>query len=157
MSEITELYIKGLIGPRPADSHKGNNGRVLIIAGSTGMAGAAVMAARAALRSGAGLVTVSIPKYLFPILQTAVPEAMCIDREEIMTRSLGHFDAVAIGPGLGKGKEQYQMVEHLLLSYSGPVIIDADGKIITEIDGVLPKKDYLDIIQKAVTGNLDKK
>ena len=127
MSEITELYIKGLIGPRPADSHKGNNGRVLIIAGSTGMAGAAVMAARAALRSGAGLVTVSIPKYLFPILQTAVPEAMCIDREEIMTRSLGRFDAVAIGPGLGKGKEQYQMVEHLLLSYSGPVIIDADG------------------------------
>ena len=127
MKETTETYIKNLIGPRPRDSHKGNNGRVLIIAGSEGMAGAAVMAAKAALKSGAGLVTVSISRQLFPILQTAVPEAMCMGREGILTEDLSRYDAVAVGPGIGRGESQYRMVEHLLQDYGGPLIIDADG------------------------------
>ncbi|MBQ6401680.1 MAG: NAD(P)H-hydrate dehydratase [Firmicutes bacterium] len=123
---ITEAEIKDMITPRPADIHKGRCGRVLLICGSRGMAGAAVLCARAALRSGAGLVTVALPEELFPILQTAVPEAMCMERAAALTDP-DRFDAIAIGPGLGEGEEQYRMIEHLLLGYHGPLVIDADG------------------------------
>ena len=80
--QITTDYVRSIIADRPADMHKGQAGRILFIAGSKGMAGAAVLAARGALYSGAGLVKVSIPDELFHILQCSVTEAMCIDREE---------------------------------------------------------------------------
>ena len=129
MIETTQNYIREMIGPRPADAHKGTCGRVLLVCGSAGMAGAAVMSARAALRSGAGLVTICLPEDLFPIAQTAVPEAMCIGREEILSESfdLGQFDCIAVGPGLRVGKDQYHLIEHLLVSFRGPLVIDADG------------------------------
>lgn len=123
----SEDYVREMLPPRAADIHKGACGRVLLIAGSPGMAGAAVLCARAALRSGAGLVTVCVPRELFPILQTAVPEAMCMDREELPAADLKSFDAVAAGPGLGVSGPAYDLVENVLLSYRGPVVVDADG------------------------------
>ena len=105
MKQITTDHVQNIITARPADMHKGQAGRVLIIAGSRGMAGAAVLAARGALYSGAGLVKVSVPDELFSILQISVPEAMCIDREEAAKADLGVYDAVCAGPDATEGNK----------------------------------------------------
>lgn len=125
---ITEGYVKTMIRERPAEIHKGQCGRVLVIAGSRGMAGAAVLTAGAALRSGAGLVQVAVPDELFPILQTAVPQATCMSVSgELPYRALGIYDSIAIGPGLGVDEEKYSLIKHVLRDYNGPVVLDADG------------------------------
>lgn len=127
--ETSENYIREMITPRQQNAHKGNCGRVLLVCGSVGMAGAAIMSAKAALKSGAGLVTICAPGDLFPILQTAVPEAMCIERDSIIYDNIdiNQFDCIGAGPGLRVGREQYQLIEHLLVSYRGPLVLDADG------------------------------
>ena len=127
MKQITTDYVQNIIIPRPADMHKGQAGRVLIIAGSKGMAGAAVLAARGTLYSGAGLVKVSVPDELFTILQISVPEAMCIDREEAASADLNVYDAICIGPGIGTEEEAMSLLYRVLNDYSGPLVIDADG------------------------------
>ena len=125
--DTTEGYVRELITPRPADTHKGRCGRVLIVAGSRGMAGAALLCGRAALLSGAGLVTFAAPRELFPILQTGAPEAMCMDRDELWYADLNGFDAIAVGPGMGNTEETYRWVEHILMGSRVPVVVDADG------------------------------
>ena len=127
MKQITTDFVQNIITPRPADMHKGQAGRVLIIAGSRGMAGAAVLAARGTLYSGAGLVKVSVPDELFTILQISVPEAMCIDREEAAKADLNVYDAICIGPGIGTEEEAMSLLYRVLNDYSGPLVIDADG------------------------------
>ena len=127
MKQITTDYVQNIITPRPADLHKGQAGRVLIIAGSRGMAGAAVLASRGALYSGAGLVKVSVPDELFNILQISVPEAMCIDREEAAKADLSVYDAICIGPGIGTGEDAMSLLYRVMSDYSGPMVIDADG------------------------------
>ena len=127
---ITLEYVNTLIRERPREIHKGQCGRVLIAAGSVGMAEAAVLAARGALRSGAGLVRVAVPGELFYILQTAVPQATCMDRrisDGFSRRSLEIYGAVAIGPGMGADEENYLLIEKILNNYDGTVVIDADG------------------------------
>jgi len=76
-SIITEKTVQNIIGRRKREIHKGDCGRILIAAGSPGMAGAAILAARSALRAGSGLVRTAIPAELFPIVQVGVPEATC--------------------------------------------------------------------------------
>ncbi len=125
--QITTDYVRSIITDRPADMHKGQAGRLLFIAGSKGMAGAAVLAARGALYSGAGLVKVSIPDELFHILQCSVTEAMCIDREEAAKADLSVYDAICMGPGLGTGEDAMSLIHRVLTDYSGPLVIDADG------------------------------
>lgn len=127
MKQITTEFVQNVITERPADMHKGQAGRVLIIAGSRGMAGAAVLAARGALYSGAGLVKVSVPDELFPILQTTVPEAMCIDRQETAKADLSVYDAICMGPGLGVSEESMALIYRVVHDYAGPLVIDADG------------------------------
>ena len=127
MKQITTDFVQNIITTRPADMHKGQAGRVLIIAGSRGMAGAAVLAARGTLYSGAGLVKVSVPDELFTILQISVPEAMCIDREEAAKADLNVYDAICIGPGIGTEEEAMSLLYRVLNDYSGPLVIDADG------------------------------
>ena len=125
---ITLEYVNTVIKERPRDIHKGQCGRVLIAAGSTGMAGAAVLAARGALKSGAGLVTAAVPGDLFVILQTAVPQATCMDIFGILSsRSLDIYGAIAAGPGMGVDENNYDFIRGILRDYSGPVILDADG------------------------------
>lgn len=116
----------------PDDMHKGQAGKTLIVAGSPGMAGAAVLSARAALRSGAGIVKVGICSEILNVIQISVPEAMCVDRDRktagiLPTMNPEEFDSIAIGPGIGAGKEQCQMTVRLLSDFEGPMIIDADG------------------------------
>ena len=123
---ITEAYVNTFIKKRDRDIHKGNCGRVLVYAGSKGMAGAAVLCARAALRTGAGLVRVSVPEELFPILQVGVPEATCITRERLF-EDLMQYSAIAIGPGLGDEIENGKLIKKILYTTDKPVVIDADG------------------------------
>ncbi|HUX83705.1 MAG TPA: NAD(P)H-hydrate dehydratase [Chitinophagaceae bacterium] len=133
----TPFYLTGpedisrLLAPRPLFSHKGNFGHVLLLCGSYGKMGAAVLAARACLRSGAGLVTCMVPEKGYAVIQTAVPEAMCITyvpgQENFLSpEELEKYTAIGIGPGLGESPEAARLV-HLVLENSRPLVIDADG------------------------------
>ncbi len=125
---ITLEYVNTVIKERPEDIHKGQCGRVVIVAGSVGMAGAAILSARGALKSGAGLVKITAPTEIFTILQTAVPQATCADVSKGLTQGLlDGCNAVAIGPGLGVDESKYLLIEEILREYNGPVVLDADG------------------------------
>jgi len=123
---ITSEYVKTVIKERKRELHKGEAGRILLIAGSVGMAGAAVLCSRGALRAGAGLVTAAIPKELFEILQISVPEVICMPRT-LSKLDLSRYDAIAIGPGLGDDAENEGIVEAVLAEYRKTVVLDADG------------------------------
>ena len=123
---ITLEYVNTVIKERPRDIHKGDCGKVLLIAGSEGMAGAAILCARGALRAGAGLVRISAPKELFPILQTGTPEATCVPRE-ISLPEIEACDAVAIGPGLGDDEQSIGLIRMILNNYEKTIVLDADG------------------------------
>ena len=133
---------------RVAESHKGDYGHALLIAGSYGKMGAAVLAARAALRMGAGLLTVHVPRRGVEVMQIALPEAMVsIDEEEthwthhFSDAELARYDAVAIGPGLGTDTESIAALEALLKALHPsptPVVIDADGLNMLARGGLLP-------------------
>ena len=126
---------------REASGHKGTYGHVLVIAGSRGKTGAAAMAGIAALRSGAGLVTVATPESCLPIVSSFYPELMTeplpeTDAQTISMRSFdyGRFDSllagktvVAVGPGLSTHPETQEFVHALIRDCSLPVILDADG------------------------------
>ena len=133
--------------PREPDSHKGSFGHLLIIAGSPGKTGAAVLAAQAALKAGAGLVSVAIPNSLNPILENKLTEAMSIP---LPSNDGYHFDlsslaaikdnlsgktAVLIGPGIGTKPETAKMLQKLLPELNVPVILDADAlNILSDTD-----------------------
>lgn len=112
-------------------AHKGSMGHALIIAGSYGMAGAAILATRACLRSGVGKATVHTPKRNYAIMQTAVPEAvMQMDHEEsYFSESVDadEFDAIGIGPGIGQSENTGIALIGQIRRTQCPVVIDADG------------------------------
>jgi len=125
--------------PRNPDTHKGDYGHLLVIAGSVGKTGAAAMACQAALRMGAGLVTLGIPKSLNGIMEMKLTEVMTEPLPETpkQTLSLRAFStivrlcenkkAVIIGPGLGTFKETQSLVLKLIKALDVPIILDADG------------------------------
>lgn len=123
---ISEKTVKNIIGRRKKEIHKGDCGRILIAAGSEGMVGAAILAARSALRAGSGLVRTAIPRQMFPIVQVGVPEATCIERR-LPIKNLADYDAVCVGPGLGEEESSIMLVKELLKKCEKPLIIDADG------------------------------
>lgn len=112
-------------------AHKGNFGRALLIAGSQGMAGASVLAAKACLRSGVGLLTVHVPFCNNFIVQTSVPEAMTeIDFSETCfsgATDTDDYQAVGIGPGLGKSPETENALIDQIESCQVPMVVDADA------------------------------
>ena len=125
-SIITIKNVKNIIERRNREIHKGSCGRILIAAGSVGMAGAAVLAARGALRSGTGLVQLHVPAEIFPIVQTGVLEATCLT-DSLDNIDLSRYNAAAAGPGLGDSRESVEKVRILLDSFDGPLVLDADG------------------------------
>ncbi len=141
---LTADRIRKLLHFRKKFSHKGTFGHGLLMAGSYGMMGAAVLAARAAKHSGIGLVTAHIPKLGYHIMQTAVPEALTsidISEEEITQYpSLERYSAVAVGPGTGNKPGTKKAIEKLLKDYQGPVVLDADALNIISGDKDLLKK-----------------
>ena len=126
---------------RRADSNKGTYGHALIVAGSLGKSGAAVMAGRSALRSGAGLVTVATPLDVLPIVAAGMPELMTAPllSTETGSASMANFDydrfagivhgkrVVAIGPGLTTDVQASQFIRTAVMGTELPVILDADG------------------------------
>lgn len=113
---------------RERDSHKGTYGHVLLIGGSKGYTGAIAMAARAALRSGAGLVSVLTPEEVYPITaQAAGPEIMVHPFNGTDLPGLSPFDAVLAGPGLGRTEKSRELIEQLLGTVQVPLVLDADA------------------------------
>jgi NAD(P)H-hydrate epimerase len=120
-----------ILKQRSTFGHKGNFGHALLVAGSLGKIGAAVLAARSSMRSGLGLLTVHVPRCGYSILQTAVPEAMVsVDDHEHYLTGLGSLDGyttLAIGPGLGRAQKTAAALGTILQDFGKPVVIDADG------------------------------
>ncbi len=127
---LTKKSVKEKIRQRKKFDHKGTYGHALLIAGSFGKMGACMLAARACLRAGAGLLTVHVPSEGYQIIQTAVPEAMAsIDQhKEYFTDELkiDQFTSIGVGPGLGQSHETIKAFS-TLLGYGKPLVIDADG------------------------------
>lgn len=126
---------------RKPDSHKGEFGHVLIVAGSRGMSGAAVLAAKAALRAGAGLVTAAVPQSVQPVVAAMLPEALTLGLAETNTGSVfpdaafqlkvvheeRKFTVLAIGPGLGTHADTARAVLTILQTIKIPSVVDADA------------------------------
>jgi NAD(P)H-hydrate epimerase len=134
---LTPEQLRDAVEPRAADSHKGDFGRVTIVAGSVGKTGAAQLAGMAALRSGAGLVTIATPSGCLPIVAAMAPELMTeplgaagaatvsgADVERVL--DLTH-DVVACGPGLGRTPSVREFVHLLVERGTGPLVLDADA------------------------------
>lgn len=132
--------IRSLIPERRRYSHKGTYGHVLIIAGSRGKTGACLMAARACLRSGAGLVTIGVPETLVSVFQSRVTDEMCLglpDRgdgslskdalKEIIDFTEKKAQVLAIGPGIGVTEDTREIIKGLLGKIKIPVVLDADA------------------------------
>ncbi|WP_110955939.1 NAD(P)H-hydrate dehydratase [Anaerosinus massiliensis] len=136
---INTNMVKSLLVKRHDDCHKGTCGKVLLVAGSVGMTGAAVLAANAALRSGAGLVTLAIAKSLQPIVAAKLTEVMTYPLSEERAGVIGAeavqelialaqgYDVIAIGPGLGRDPATLDMVYQLVTKIDKQVILDADA------------------------------
>lgn len=128
---VTRNDIAPLFRPRTKFSHKGNYGHALLVAGSYGKMGAAVLAAKACLRAGAGLVTVHIPRCGYTVMQSAVPEAMVhADEEEnefSVIKDISMYSAVGIGPGIGTAKSTQSGLKLLIQQAGVPLVIDADA------------------------------
>ena len=134
---VTPRSLRTHVKPRAPDSHKGTYGRVLVVAGSPGKTGAAHLCAMAALRSGAGLVTVATPKSCLPIIAAMGAEYMTEPIAEHADGSLAAgaadrilemgADVIAIGPGLGQAASTKSIVQALVERARVPLVVDADG------------------------------
>lgn len=128
---VESHFLKDIIKERHTFDHKGTFGHALLIMGSYGKTGAAILAARACLRTGCGLVTIHAPKTAYPILQIAFPEAMVsVDQHEfIFTQhnNLSAYKAIGVGCGIGINKLTACGFRELLQQAKVPLLIDADG------------------------------
>jgi len=153
IAKITKAEISGLFPKRSLDSNKGDYGRVLIIAGSRGMAGAAVLAARAALKSGAGLVTLAIPESSQSVAASCLSAAITLPLPETKTgavsgraiktvldwKSKRGADVMLIGPGLGTDDDTVKFVVSAIKELEIPFVIDADALNCAALSGDLEK------------------
>jgi ADP-dependent NAD(P)H-hydrate dehydratase / NAD(P)H-hydrate epimerase len=123
--------IRDRIRPRKKFDHKGSFGHALLIAGSYGKIGAAVLSSRAALRSGTGLLTVHVPKCGYEIIQTSIPEAMVSVDDDAQSFSsspdLKNVTSIGIGPGIGQDRKTLAAFKKLLETSAKPLVIDADA------------------------------
>ena len=137
--QILRPFTLPAIPRRPADGHKGTFGKVIVIGGSIGMSGAVSLASVSALRTGSGLVTAAIPRAIQNVVAGYEPCVMTIGlkddpeaglsevSEETIVSLIEGRDALAIGPGLGKGSAAARLVESLLRLAKCPLVVDADG------------------------------
>lgn len=143
--------IKSVLRPRSKFDHKGTFGHALLIAGSYGKMGAAVLCAKAALRSGVGLLTVHIPTCGYQIIQTSVHEAMAsVDPSELFFSKhpdLTNYSAVGVGPGIGQDGATVKALRQILEQSNRPMVIDADAITILganrELIHLLPSESIL--------------
>lgn len=136
---LTAEWVRARFAPRPADSHKGTYGRLLTVCGKYGMAGAALMCASAALHSGVGLLDAAVPRSVYPLIASALPEAIFTPVAETaaggfsvaatadLLGRLSCADAAVIGCGLGTEADAATVVRRLLRERRCPTVLDADG------------------------------
>ncbi len=117
--------VQALFRKRVPDSHKGDHGHVLLIAGSKNKMGAAIITAKACLRAGAGLVTVNIPEKERQVIYTSAPETMIEFRKNHIDWE--KYDAFAIGPGIGTETKAEKLLKNVVESCLKPVVFDADA------------------------------
>ncbi len=132
---ITGRWVARRLEPRDGDAHKGRAGYLALVAGQSGMAGAAVLAARAALRGGVGILRVVSDPANREILQRSVPGAVFVgwDDEDAVAEAVRWAGAVAIGPGLGRSAERLRLVDYVLADREGQTaVVDADGLSVWE-------------------------
>lgn len=123
-------WVRAAIPAIPADAHKGVRRRLAIVGGGDGMAGAPMLAARGAMRSGIGMVQLLVSPNNVPVVQAALPETMAARwpvTTEDQAKVLGWAHALLIGPGLGRTAMTRALVERLLVEWKGPVVLDADA------------------------------
>ncbi len=145
------------LATRKSNTHKGNYGRVLVLAGSPGMTGAAYLCSKAALRSGSGIVTLGIPESLNPIMEVKLSCVMTYPLPETKASTLSNkgrkdilklcetHDTVALGPGLSQQPETRELILWLIKNIDRPMVIDADG-----LNALTNKTDTLHKIKKNV-------
>jgi len=143
---INEDSVRTIHKPRNRFAHKGTFGHGLIVAGSYGKIGAAVLSAKACLRSGIGLLSCHIPKCGYDIMQTAVPEAMVMTdfNSSFNTKTdddLTKYEAVAVGPGIGTASETKMLLREIFDSFRHPLVLDADA-----LNIMAAQKDLLKLI-----------
>ncbi len=126
-----------ILPKRKPNSHKGTYGTATMFVGSYGMAGAAILSARACIRSGVGIAKCVIPKSIYPILTTAVPEAVCVIAKQTkngtfkgnidLKNALNKSNAVLVGCGIGNNRQTQKLVKNLIKTVKIPLVLDADG------------------------------
>lgn len=139
MIQTTAEFVNRLLPIRDRDAHKGMFGKILLLCGSVGFTGAAALAARAALRTGSGLIFLGVPEQIYPILATKLDEPMVFPLPgdgsgklsatalpEILRR-LAVCDACLLGPGLGQSEDIRKITEAVCLASRIPLVLDADG------------------------------
>ena len=138
MKELDHASVLAKLPDRDPRGHKGDYGRLLLLCGSRGYTGAAALAAMGALRCGAGLVFLGVPESIYAIEAVKLTEPVVFplpdcggvfapEAAEQIKERLGRMDAVLIGPGLGQSEGTLAVLRCVLNSFSGPVIVDADG------------------------------
>ncbi len=137
--QAIDQQVEDLYPQRPPDAHKGSCGRVLLLAGSPGLTGAAALASRAVLRSGAGVATLGVAESLNPVLEVKLTEVMTLPLPEDppghlceaclrpVMAAMERHDVLALGPGLGTAEGTSSLVRALLEGVEKPVVLDADG------------------------------
>lgn len=145
---IDKQAILSVYKPRDRFSHKGNFGHALVVAGSYGKMGAAVLSAKACLRSGAGLLTCHIPKIGYDIMHSSVPEAMVMTdfNSSFLTKiedDLTKYDVIGIGPGMGTASETKMLLREIFDAYRNPLVLDADA-----LNIIASQKDFFQLIPK---------
>lgn len=139
MGSITRIVEVPHLPARPRAGHKGTFGHVLVVAGSRGMSGAAVLCGSAALRAGAGTVQVAVPKSIQAVVAASQPcyttaglpdtdeSVVNADAAEVAVRLAERADAIAVGPGLGRGQATIYLVREIVRAAKTVVVVDADG------------------------------
>lgn len=138
--EVTDAdLVRRVMKPRNPESNKGDYGRLLCLCGSDGMAGAASLCVRAALRGGAGLVNAALPRSIYPIVAQSAQEAVYTvldetsggalteDAQRALSGAAAKADAMVLGCGLGTGRESFSRLRQCLMGAEKPIVIDADG------------------------------
>ena len=141
MVQVTREFVHHCLPVRKRDGHKGTFGKVHILAGSVGLTGAAALTAAAAVRTGSGLVSLSVPPEIWPVLAVKCQEAMPapVARFEILLENMNQCNGVLIGPGLGRSRKTDVRTCHLVERLQTPLVLDADG-----INAVAEHIDVLD-------------
>jgi len=130
---VDDYWAAEVLPPFHADMHKGNRGRLLVVGGDEGMAGAAMFAAKTAFAAGAGIVKIAAHDKTIRVAQETLPDALTVsttlgpDLEPALIEALGWADAVVLGPGLGRGEARTEFVEAILERLEKRVVIDADA------------------------------